>query len=288
MPIQANGTVVTSVEFNDNSVSKVFYEGNLVFPTSQKAPTAFYILPMEAGELSFILKESTRTLSWTRPVLYYSTNNGGAYTELKKNTPVTLQTGVPVLIKQNSNIGFSYEQTISGITYRESYGLHFTGKYLIGGAISSLFNGSTNIQSYGLAAFFRGETTLLFNYCNLNCYGTKLYYRMFLNCSNLRNAPKFKYFNRSYMYCGMYRNCTNLISIPSISISSLSSSTDYLFDHTFYNCPSIKFSTSQSEERPNEYLIKVTSGTAQNNFSSMFSSFTPQINTTYYTNATVI
>ena len=91
----------------------------------------------------------------------------------------------------------------------------------------------------------------------------------------------------------MFAGCTSLITIPKLPATQLQSE---CYAGMFFNCKSLKFSETQTDECPNPYRIpsegigiaadyatidmfRGTSGTFTG---------TPEINKTYYTNATVI
>lgn len=121
------------------------------------------------------------------------------------------------------------------------------------------------------------------------------YHSMFKDCVSLENVPAMPAtsFSGSSACYAMFQGCTALTKIPELPIKSLfSSSYAYMFD----GCSSIKISETQTAECPNAYCIPPTADgtTATNALQNMFTNTggtftgTPVINTTYYTNATVI
>ena len=121
------------------------------------------------------------------------------------------------------------------------------------------------------------------------CYGG-----MFSNCSSLTTAPSLPATTLdSYCYQYMFYNCTNLVSLPELPAATLSAS---CYQYMFRSCSKIKLSTTQTGEYQTAYRIPKTWTwtTASNALWNMFQStwwtftWTPSINTTYYTSNTVV
>jgi len=146
-------------------------------------------------------------------------------------------------------------------------------------------------------------------------------YDMFYSCFNLVYPPDLPAQEIDFeCYCCMFRSCFSLIHAPSIGattitdVSAMSEMfmfcpslleipelytlqiTDFCYQSMFANCNSLRFSETQTSECPNPYRLPY-SGTGIEDgdwnsgmFSGTSGTFTddPDINTTYYTNATVV
>lgn len=151
---------------------------------------------------------------------------------------------------------------------------------LVAHCYNSMFLGCTS-----LIATPKLPATTLAKYC---------YRNMFSHCTNLTTVSELPATTlASSCYRTMFYGCTSLVTAPELPATTL---TDYCYGHMFYNCTNIKFSTTQSDEYPNEYRIP-TSGTGttatdalKNMFYGTGGTFagTPSINTTYYTSNTVV
>lgn len=126
------------------------------------------------------------------------------------------------------------------------------------------------------------------------CYG------MFQGCTSLTTAPEINaiitgdFSTNRYCFQNMFAGCTSLISIPALKNTDV---TYYCYAGMFYGCSALKFSTEQTIECPNEFRIPSTGTATQYGSTSTYQmikqtsgTFTsdPAINTTYYTNATII
>lgn len=157
---------------------------------------------------------------------------------------------------------------------------------------------SVTIGQYSCASMFSGCTTItttpLLNVTSLANY---CYQSMFNGCTNLAN------FNGSLpattlaigCYKSMFSQCTKLAKLPNLAVTSLP---NYCYQSMFSGCTSIKMSTSRNTflGYKNEYRIPKT-GTGTSGTDSLAAMFgntggtftgTPSINTTYYTNATLV
>lgn len=128
-------------------------------------------------------------------------------------------------------------------------------------------------------------TSLPNNYC---------FYALFLSCTSLVTSPKLLatiLTQRCYM--SMFQWCSNLETLPKLSSTAVQA---YSYNSMFTGCSKIKVSTSQTGEYQTEYRLPfVWSGTAgtgalTNMFRSTWWTFTwtPSINTTYYTSNQLI
>ena len=122
-----------------------------------------------------------------------------------------------------------------------------------------------------------------------NCYAY-----MFRGCTSLTQAPKLPATTlANYCYKSMFYKCANLITLPTLPATTL---TDCCYASMFDSCTNIKLSTTQTDEYNTPYRIP-SSGTgisAKNALAYMFGitggtfTGTPSINTTYYTQNTIV
>ena len=127
--------------------------------------------------------------------------------------------------------------------------------------------------------------TTLANYC---------YSDMLRGCTSLTTAPALPATTLStYCYRTMFLGCTNLEGLPKLPATTLASN---CYAYMFYQCSKIKLSTTQTWAYQTPYRIPTTwtGTTATDALIDMFTStwwtftWTPSINTTYYTSNTVI
>ena len=120
------------------------------------------------------------------------------------------------------------------------------------------------------------------------------FYRLFDGCSVLITPPKLLAVSISnYCYSMMFRNCTSLVGISELPAITLKQG---CYASMFLNCSSIKLSTTQTWEYQTEYRIPIewTGTNARDALYNMFwwtwwtFTWTPTINTTYYTSNTII
>jgi hypothetical protein len=121
------------------------------------------------------------------------------------------------------------------------------------------------------------------------CYGY-----IFEWCTWLTTAPKLPATTLAQQcYRGMFKDCTWLRTIPTLPATTLAQQC-YLY--MFYKCSKIKISTTQTWEYQTAYRIPTTWiwSSWTNSLNSMFNgtgwtfTWTPTINTTYYTSNTVV
>lgn len=117
---------------------------------------------------------------------------------------------------------------------------------------------------------------------------------LFYNCTPLAVAPSLPATTiTQYCYLNMFMDCTTLEVIPELPATTL---TTRCYTNMFRWCSKIKLSTTQTWEYQNVYRMPAswTWTTATNAFNDMFYgtwwtfTWTPTINTTYYTSNTVI
>ena len=122
-----------------------------------------------------------------------------------------------------------------------------------------------------------------------NCYNG-----MFFNCTSLVTAPALPATTlATSCYSSMFFNCTSLVTAPMLPATTLASN---CYKSMFYGCTKIKLSATKTGGYVNEYRVP-TVGTGidnTNTMNGMFSSTggtfksTPVINTTYYTENTIV
>lgn len=139
-----------------------------------------------------------------------------------------------------------------------------------------------------------GDITTLLNKNWTNTLSKWCFSNLFSGCSALTKAPELPATTLAdWCYYYMFNNCTNLTTVPKLPATTL---TNNCYQKMFYNCSSIKLSETQTWEYQTEYRIPTTWTwtTASYSLYIMFSStwwtftWTPSINTTYYTSNQVI
>lgn len=127
--------------------------------------------------------------------------------------------------------------------------------------------------------------TLTSNYC---------FYRLFVSQAALKTPPSLPATTLTdYCYSQMFFGSTNMNSIPYLPATTLS---NYCYNEMFTSCVSVKVSETQTWIYQTEYRIpKTGTGTTwTNSLNNMFSytwwafTWTPSINTTYYTSNTLV
>lgn len=131
----------------------------------------------------------------------------------------------------------------------------------------------------------KNSTTTLFSNC---------FIRLFYNLTNLISSPSLTattiWWN---CYNEMFSGCTNLETIPALPATTL---TEQCYTQMFDGCSKIKLSTTKTWEYQTPYRIPVTWTWSEwsSSLLAMFQStwwtftWTPTINTTYYTSNTVV
>ena len=124
--------------------------------------------------------------------------------------------------------------------------------------------------------------------------GNYRFYNLFRWCSSLRMCPKIPATTITLgCYYWMFAYCSNLETIPQLPATTLA---DTCYNSMFTWCSKIKLSTTQDSTYTNAYRIPAswTWTDATNTMANMFTStwwtftWTPTINTTYYTSNQVI
>lgn len=120
------------------------------------------------------------------------------------------------------------------------------------------------------------------------------FYNLFSSCWSLKTPPRMPFTTLApRCYTFMYGTCIRLASINDLPATTL---TEGCYYQMYRGCPNINISTTQSETYPMSYRIPTTWTwtTASDALKYMFSytwwtfTWTPTINTTYYTSNTVV
>ena len=125
-----------------------------------------------------------------------------------------------------------------------------------------------------------------------NCYNC--YNGMFRGCTSLTTAPALPATTlASACFAHMFYNCTSLTTAPALPATTLANN---CYDAMFYSCTKIKISTTKTGSYQTAYRVPTigTGVTATNALTNMFTDTsgtftgTPNINTTYYTENTIV
>ena len=168
------------------------------------------------------------------------------------------------------------------------------------GDVTSLINKDwtdTLVSDYCFYRLFINNTSLTtapkvpaINITN-NCYQ-----HMFSGCENLTTACELPATTiKDFCYTQMFYNCPNLVQLPKLPATNLSWTTN-CYENMFVYCSKIKISTTQTWEYQTAYRIPtswtwtVWTNSLRNLFFYTWWTFTwtPTINTTYYTSNTVV
>lgn len=225
------------------------------------------------------------------PYLCFTANTAGSTVQLTKTwspTAVTLETSIDGNTRTTYTIGNTI--TLSNIgdkVYFRNTSETTTGfstdtsnyyKFVMTWSIVASWDTTSLINK-------NGTDTLSWGYC----FGW-----LFLNCTSLTSAPELPATTiTNNCYYSMFNWCTNLETLPELPATTLN---NYCYNSMFRNCSKIKLSTTQTWEYQTTYTIPSwwswTVGT--NSLANMFTytwwtfTWTPSINTTYYTSNTVV
>ena len=277
--------------------------------------------------MTTIYKEVKKVYLWSTqvrpklpPYLCFTSNTAGSTVQLNKQgspTAVTLETSTDGETRTTYTIGNTItlsniwdkvyfrntSETTTGFSTSTSAYYYFTLTWSINASwdVTSLVNKnctttlSWNYCFYEL--FFNGSAnTVLKTPPKLpaTTLTNRCYYLMFQNCAWLTTVPELPSTTlTTFCYHSMFRSCTNLEQLPKLPATTLAT---YCYNSMFYLCNKIKLSTTQTWEYQTEYRIPITWTwtTANYALASMFTStwwtftWTPDINTTYYTSNTLV
>jgi hypothetical protein len=249
------------------------------------------------------------------PYLCFTANEAGSTVVLNKNdspTVVNLETSTDwttwtdytiwntitlsniwdkVYMRNKSETTTSFSTSTS-----KYYKFAMTGSINASWDITTLLNknGTNTLSNYCYFELFSWCTSLVTApSLPATILGNACYSYMFWWCTNLTTAPSLQATTlASYCYSYMFYWCTNLTTIPKLPATTLANDC-YFF--MFYLCSKIKLSTTQTWEYQTPYRIPTTWiwTTSSEALDYMFShtwwtfTWTPSINTTYYTSNTV-
>lgn len=137
-------------------------------------------------------------------------------------------------------------------------------------------------------------TSLINKNCTDTITWTYCFYALFVGCTSLRTTPLLQPTTlTSNCYYYMFNWCSNLVEIPNLPAITLQWE---CYKYMFTGCSKIKLSTTQTWEYQTAYRIPTewTWTEWYNSLADMFTStwwtftWTPSINTTYYTSNTVV
>lgn len=300
--IEYNNNILRGFYYNNNICSRVYWNDKLVFPEAE--PFWVRILPENSDNCNIYYLVKNDAWSVTPPQrkkLYYSLDRVN-WTEIHLYgydgyyESINVSPGTRVYFKGDSQAFFYQNNTgwVSSGIYADKY-------CEVGGNLMSLFDNGTlpdHACSYFLSEYsddpmgiMRGSTLkssaelILPNSTSPYCYQG-----MFSWCTILNKIPALPSLTLSLCcYMDMFAGCYALKQVPLLPANILS---DYCYYYMFNRCYSLKFSQTQTSGYPNAYRINGTSGlySLQDMFTNTGGTFTgtPQINTTYYTNATII
>ena len=251
-----------------------------------------------------------------------------SYLEFKSTTPMTITpnyTNTGITLQYSLNAKTWINITAKGVTPSANV-IYFRGsatgtKSLFTNNTTSnawIFTGATNLEVNGNINMLI-QDTLGGDVVDIpladNCYShmfygcsslttapalpaTKLanncYYGMFQNCTNLVTVPALPATTlANYCYNGMFQNCSSLVTTPALPATKLANA---CYQNMFYNCTKIRLSATKTGSYQTAYRVPTvgTGVTATNALLNMFTSTggtfksTPTINTTYYTENTIV
>ena len=248
--------------------------------------------------------------------LCFKANTAGSTVQLVKNwspTSVTLQTSTDWDNWSNytiwdtitlSNVGDNVywrnsSETDTGFGTSSSNYYYFVMSWSIAWSWDINFllnkNSTTTVSSYCYHYLFKGcssltsAPSLTATTLASNCYN-----HMFYWCAGLTTVPELLATTLTDgCYFHMFEDCTSLTTVPKLSATTLTSS---CYRSMFQWCSKIKLSETQTWEYQTIYKVPInwwwTTGT--NSLRDMFTNtgwtftWTPSINTTYYTSNTVV
>ena len=222
--------------------------------------------------------------------LCFTANTAGSTIKLKKDgspTTVILETSTD----GNSWSTYTFWSWITLSNIWDKVYFRNTSETTTGFSLSSYFY--QYVMTWSIAASWdvtylinkNGTDTISWNYC---------FQWLFKNCSSLTSAPKLLATTLTLQcYNQMFYWCDNLETLPKLPATAL---TNNCYMNMFGYCPKIKLSTTQTWEYQTPYRIPTTWTwtTWTDSLYGMFDgtwwtfTWTPNINTTYYTSNTLV
>jgi len=226
------------------------------------------------------------------PYLCFTANTASSTVKLSKNgspTSVTLETSTDG--SSWTTYSFGTQITLSNIWDK----IYFRNT----SETTTAFN--TSVSNYYQFAMTwsiasSGEVNYLLNKNGTNSLnGNYTFFQLFLNCTSLTTPPELPATTLwNYCYQNMFYGCTSLNSLPKLPAIALVTN---CYQRMFYGCSNIKLSTTQTWEYQNAYIIPSEWAWTISSWNDMYYMFqntwwtftwTPTINTTYYTSNTVV
>ena len=148
------------------------------------------------------------------------------------------------------------------------------------------------VMSWSIA--WSWDTNYLLNKNSTTTTSQGCFAYLFFWCHSLTTAPKLPATTLdSYCYEYMFSNCSNLTTLTALPATAL---TVYCYAYMFQNCSNIKLSTTRTWDYQTAYRVPTTwtwatqTGSCDDMFAGTWWTFTwtPSINTTYYTSNTIV
>ena len=222
--------------------------------------------------------------------LCFTANTGNSTVQLTKTwspTAVTLETSTD----GNTRTTYTFWNTITLSNIWDKVYWRNTSTTDTGFS-TGIGNNYKFVMSGSIAASW--DVTYLLNKNNTNTLSSWCFSSLFSSCSSLTSVPKLSATILSdSCYRGMFVLCTNIETLPNLPATNLAG---YCYMSMFNSCSKIKLSSTQTWEYQTPYRIpnEWTWTTASSRNDSMFAgtwwtfTWTPSINTTYYTSNQVI
>ena len=294
MAIKINSTNLYKRIINNKEAEKVILNQAQIWPTEIPA------------DLNNYLYFEAATIEWCEVKLrkrYYANNT---YQEISYDkftwsdytfwTTISLNFWERVYFRNKSTTPTPF----SNPDQYSNYHFEITGSTYAGGDIGYLLckNSTTDLSGLWWGCFWG-----LFSECYdllttpelpATTLEQECYEVMFANCTSLTTVPQLPATTVPHLcYSNMFYGCTSLNTLPTLPSLALQGE---CYQGMFRNCTNIKLSTTQTWEYQTPYRIPTTwTWTAQSYaLSDMFIStwwtftWTPTVNTTYYTSNTVV
>jgi len=279
----------------------IWKENSLCFTANTANSTVQLTNPNGAAEQS--LETSTNWISWSSYTIWDTITLTNIWDKIYwRNTSTTntgfCQNGKPYQFVMTGSISASGDVT-SLINKNWTDTLSYYCFYHLFYECTSL----TTAPSLPVTTVWIGCCADMFQWCTAlttcpelkaTTLAQECYTSMFYWCTSLTTCPSLPATTLDY-YCynSMFKWCTSLTALPKLPATTLPS---YCYQGMFFWCSNIKLSTSNSWIYTTAYRIPTTwTGSVwSDSMYSMFTStgwtftWTPSINTTYYTSNTVV
>ncbi len=264
MAILFNESKINSWNYGESGITKVCYNGNVVYQEFTSGSTPPSPTPSYSGQyLTFIATESG-TFKFSGNSVDYSLDSGSTWTTLASNTnSPTVNSGDTIMWKATltptSGIGIgTFSSTANFVAEGNPlsllYGDNFIGVTDLSGkdyAFRYLFLRCTTLTS---AENLIVAVTTLSNYCCHDMFNNctslttapklpatiisqRCYWGMFYGCSSMTTAPELPATTlQEGSYCEMFNSCTSLTTAPTLPAATL---TEFAYYRMFYNCSGI-------------------------------------------------